>query len=167
MPAMHSCGTLSYTAPSQSLGVKPFGVGVKTTTVKFNMKNLYSFIVIFSLVAGCSTTSQQGNTKAKLAGVKSTSLIPASGPVERVYFTSVDNREHKSIFNEYSEVIYLWPGNHVVLVVCEWRPTATSPSMARGQRRVEDTFEGAPAAVSRKQKSNSKSLQYEGYKGRR
>ena len=35
------------------------------------------------------------------------------------------------------------------------------------QRRVEDTFEGSPAAVSRKQKSNSKSLQFEGYKGRR
>jgi len=32
---------------------------------------------------------------------------------------------------------------------------------------VEDTFQGAPAAVSRKQKSNSKSLQYEGYSGRR
>jgi Ca-activated chloride channel family protein len=35
------------------------------------------------------------------------------------------------------------------------------------QQRVEDTFEGSPAAVSRKQKSNSKTLQYEGYKGRR
>ena len=34
-------------------------------------------------------------------------------------------------------------------------------------KRVEDTFEGSPAAVSRKQKSNSKTLQYEGYKGRR
>ena len=32
---------------------------------------------------------------------------------------------------------------------------------------VEETFQGAPAAVSRKQKSNSKSLQYEGYGGRR
>jgi Ca-activated chloride channel family protein len=35
------------------------------------------------------------------------------------------------------------------------------------QQRVEETFEGAPAAVSRKQKANSKALQYEGYKGRR
>ena len=35
------------------------------------------------------------------------------------------------------------------------------------RQRVEDTFEGSPAAVSRKQKSNSKTLQYEGYKGRR
>ncbi len=32
---------------------------------------------------------------------------------------------------------------------------------------VQETFQGAPAAVSRKQKSNSKSLQYEGYGGRR
>ena len=35
------------------------------------------------------------------------------------------------------------------------------------QQRVEDTFEGSPSAVSRKQKANSKALQYEGYKGRR
>ncbi len=32
---------------------------------------------------------------------------------------------------------------------------------------VEDTFNGSPSAVSRKQKSNSKALQYEGYQGRR
>ena len=35
------------------------------------------------------------------------------------------------------------------------------------RERVEDTFKGAPSAVSRKQKSSSKALQYEGYKGRR
>jgi Ca-activated chloride channel family protein len=35
------------------------------------------------------------------------------------------------------------------------------------QQRVEDTFKGSPSAVSRKQKANSKALQYEGYKGRR
>jgi Ca-activated chloride channel family protein len=35
------------------------------------------------------------------------------------------------------------------------------------QQRVEETFKGSPAAVSRMQKSNSKALQYEGYKGRR
>jgi Ca-activated chloride channel family protein len=35
------------------------------------------------------------------------------------------------------------------------------------RQRVEDTFEGSPSAVSRKQKANSKTLQYEGYKGRR
>ena len=32
---------------------------------------------------------------------------------------------------------------------------------------VEDSFQGAPAAVQQKQKLNSKSLQYEGYSGRR
>lgn len=32
---------------------------------------------------------------------------------------------------------------------------------------VEDTFQGAPAAVNEKQKLNSKSLQYDGYSGRR
>jgi len=32
---------------------------------------------------------------------------------------------------------------------------------------VKDTFEGAPAAVKEQQKSNAKSLQYDGYRGRR
>ena len=32
---------------------------------------------------------------------------------------------------------------------------------------VEDTFQGAPAAVMRKQKANAKAMQYEGYRGRR
>jgi Ca-activated chloride channel family protein len=38
-----------------------------------------------------------------------------------------------------------------------------------GQLRsvVEDSFQGAPSAVIQKQKSNSKSLQYDGYRGRR
>ena len=35
------------------------------------------------------------------------------------------------------------------------------------RQRVEDTFQGAPAAVAAKQKANSKAMQYEGYKGRR
>ena len=35
------------------------------------------------------------------------------------------------------------------------------------RRVVRDTFQGKPAAVMQKQKSNSKALQYEGYKGRR
>ena len=32
---------------------------------------------------------------------------------------------------------------------------------------VEDTFQGAPATVRQKQKSNAKALQYDGYRGRR
>ena len=32
---------------------------------------------------------------------------------------------------------------------------------------VKDTFRGTPQAIQRKQKKNAKSLQYEGYKGRR
>ena len=35
------------------------------------------------------------------------------------------------------------------------------------QQTVEETFTGAPSAVAEKQKSNSKVLQYEGYRGRR
>ena len=32
---------------------------------------------------------------------------------------------------------------------------------------VQDTFQGAPAEVRQKQKSNAKALQYDGYRGRR
>ncbi|NNL77461.1 MAG: hypothetical protein HKO68_14090, partial [Desulfobacterales bacterium] len=32
---------------------------------------------------------------------------------------------------------------------------------------VNETFQGAPAAVKQKQKTNAKALQYEGYRGRR
>jgi Ca-activated chloride channel family protein len=32
---------------------------------------------------------------------------------------------------------------------------------------VKETFEGAPAAVRQKQKSNAKTLQFDGYSGRR
>ncbi|MGD1968811.1 MAG: VWA domain-containing protein [Desulfobacterales bacterium] len=35
------------------------------------------------------------------------------------------------------------------------------------RQRVEDTFTGEPATVTRKQKASSKALQYEGYRGRR
>ncbi len=35
------------------------------------------------------------------------------------------------------------------------------------KKLVKDTFKGAPAAVQQKQKSNAKSLQYDGYRGRR
>lgn len=35
------------------------------------------------------------------------------------------------------------------------------------RKKVDDTFTGAPAAVEQKQKSNAKSIQYEGYNGRR
>jgi Ca-activated chloride channel family protein len=35
------------------------------------------------------------------------------------------------------------------------------------KRRVDETFQGAPAAVQEKQKSSAKSLQYEGYSNRR
>jgi hypothetical protein len=35
------------------------------------------------------------------------------------------------------------------------------------RKRVDETFQGAPAAVMEKQKSSAKSMQYEGYSNRR
>jgi Ca-activated chloride channel family protein len=46
-------------------------------------------------------------------------------------------------------------------------PSAVSEKHEQLRGVVKDTFHGAPSAVSEKQKRNSKSIQYEGYKGRR
>jgi len=53
--------------------------------------------------------------------------------------------------------------------------TVRSPEISRNlekdvselKKRVDETFQGAPAAVMEKQKSSAKSLQYEGYSNRR
>ncbi len=42
-----------------------------------------------------------------------------------------------------------------------------SKGLGELESMVQDTFQGSPAAVEQKQKLNSKSLQYEGYKGQR
>ena len=57
----------------------------------------------------------------------------------------------------------------------EINATVNSPTVSRNltkdlddlQQQVNDTFQGAPAEVRQKQKANAKTLQYEGYSGRR
>jgi hypothetical protein len=93
------------------------------------------------LINGCSTSGSKNTSKVRLVGVKTTSVIPSTGPVERIYFVSVDDREKKVFWGGYPEKLDVWPGKHVVVVACEWRPTATAPPMSKGMRRVEDTFE--------------------------
>ena len=105
------------------------------------MNKLYFLALIFVLINGCANNAQNDSQKVKLVGVKSAPFVPASGPVERVYFTSVDNRERKTIWSSYPDKLDIWPGEHAVVVVCEWRPTATAPPMSKGLRRIEDTFE--------------------------
>jgi hypothetical protein len=106
-----------------------------------DLDKLYILILIFALTTGCSMTGSQSDSKVKLVGVKSVQLVPASGPVERVYFISVDSRENKTLWNSYPEKLDIWPGKHIVVVACEWRPTATAPPNVKSQRRIEDTFE--------------------------
>ena len=105
------------------------------------MNKLYFFVLLSALGGGCANNSHNNSQKVKLVGVKNASVVPASGPVERVYFTSVDGRESKTIWGSYPEKLDIWPGEHVVVVGCEWRPTATAPSMSKGFRRIADTFE--------------------------
>lgn len=105
------------------------------------MKKLYFLALILTLASGCANNAKNNSQKVKLVGVKNVPVVPASGSVERVYFTSVDGRESKTIWGSYPEKLGIWPGEHVVMVVCEWRPTATAPPMSKGFRRIEDTFE--------------------------
>ena len=103
------------------------------------MKKYYLLLLLMLFVTGCSTASHTGSTRARLIGVSITA-IPAPGPVERVYFTSVDGIEKKSVLGGYSETLEIGPGNRIVVVVCEWRPTSTAPPTTRSVRQVEGTF---------------------------
>jgi len=105
------------------------------------VNKLYYLVLISALVGGCANNSHNNSQKVKLVGVKNVSVVPSSGPVERVYFTSVDGRESKTIWGSYPEKLDIWPGEHVVVVVCEWRPTATAPPMSKGFLRIEVIFE--------------------------
>ena len=105
------------------------------------MNKFYLLVFILALASGCANNAQNNSQKVRLVGVKNAALVPASGVYERVYFTSVDDRERKTIWSSYPEKLDIWPGKHTIGVVCEWRPTATAPSMGKGFRKIEDTFE--------------------------
>ena len=105
------------------------------------MNKFYLLVFILALASGCANNAQNNSQKVRLVGVKNAALVPASGVYERVYFTSVDDRERKTIWSSYPEKLDIWPGKHTIVVVCEWRPTATAPSMGKGFRKIEDTFE--------------------------
>ena len=103
------------------------------------MKKYYLLLLLMLFVTGCSTASHTSSSKARLIGV-SIPAVSAPGPVERVYFTSLDGVEKKSILGGYSETLEIGPGNRIVVVVCEWRPTSTAPPTSRSVQQVEDTF---------------------------
>ena len=103
------------------------------------MKKYYLSFLIVLFLTGCSTASHTSSSTARLIGV-SIPAVPVPGPVERVYFTSVDGVERKSILGGYSEKLEFGAGNRVVVVVCEWRPNTTAPPTTKNVQRVEDTF---------------------------
>ena len=131
------------------------------------MKKLYFIVLVLFLVSGCSTSGSKNTSKVRLVGVKSTSAVPVTGPVERVYFVSVDNHEKKTFWGSYPEKLDIWPGKHIIVVACEWRPTATAPPNVKSFRSVEETFE---AGYSYQFKSTIKgpkecAITYEQYSG--
>jgi len=52
-----------------------------------------------------------------------------------VYFTQVDARELRNLFNQYPASITLAPGNHLVTTVCEWRSSLSEAPVAKNVRR--------------------------------
>jgi hypothetical protein len=104
-----------------------------------NVKKYYLSLLIVLFLTGCSTAPHTSSSTARLIGV-SIPAVPVAGPIERVYFTSVDGVERKSILGGYSEKLEIGPGDRMVVVVCEWRPTTTAPPTTRNVQRVEGTF---------------------------
>jgi len=104
------------------------------------VRKFYIPIFVALFITGCATTAPPSNSeKAKLVGV-STPVVPVPGPIEHVYFTTVDGVEYKSVWSGYPEELEIDPGKRVVVVVCEWKPTTTGYILTEDVRRVEDTF---------------------------
>jgi hypothetical protein len=105
------------------------------------------------LVSGCATTALKGGKDADLVGVRAPLL--GDGMTQAVYFTHLDGRELRNLFNQYPSSLRVSPGEHTVTVVCEWRESASVAPVAKHVRRYrldldaartyqfESSFEGA------------------------
>lgn len=86
------------------------------------------------LLTACAVTaSREGGRDAKLIGVR-LPLI-GDGMMEAVYFTQLDMRELRNLFNQYPASITVSPGNHMVTAVCEWRSSLGEAPVAKNVRR--------------------------------
>lgn len=91
-------------------------------------------VVVCVLLAGCATTVTQENGKdAKLMGVRLP--LMSDGMMGAVYFTQLDARELRNMFNQYPATITVSPGNHMVTAVCEWRASLGEAPIAKNVRR--------------------------------
>ena len=91
-------------------------------------------VVLCVLLAGCTATgSREGGKDAKLVGVR-LPLI-SDGMMEAVYFTQLDARELRNLFNQYPASVTVSPGTHMVSAVCEWRSSLGEAPVAKNVRR--------------------------------
>jgi hypothetical protein len=101
----------------------------------------------------CATSGPKSQNDARLIGVRAPLI--ADGIAQSIYFTHLDNRELRSVFDQYPTSIDVSPGTHLVTVVCEWRESSSESPVAKHVRRFkmdvdaarviqfESSFEGA------------------------
>lgn len=90
------------------------------------------FLVV--LLAGCMATGPTvGDKDAKLVGMR-VPLI-SDGMIQAVYFTQLDARELRNVFNQYPASITVAPGSHLVTAICEWRASLSEAPIAKNVRR--------------------------------
>lgn len=114
-----------------------------------------AILVTALMLAGCATVATTNTKDAKLVGTRAPLL--GDGLQESVYFTHLDNRELRNIFDQYPATISATSGTHNVTAICEWRASASSVPVAKHVRRFrmdieagktyqfKSSFEGAGA----------------------
>ena len=91
-------------------------------------------VILCLLLAGCAATGPNESGKdARLVGQR-VPLI-SDGMMEAVYFTQLDARELRNVFNQYPASITVSPGNHMITAVCEWRSSLGEAPVAKNVRR--------------------------------
>lgn len=118
------------------------------------MRYVLAAMVAVMILQGCAVgKSRKNDNDAKLIGVRAPLIT--DGMSEAIYFTHLDNRELRSVFNQYPSTVSVSPGIHLVTAVCEWREKSSEAPVAKHVRRFrmdidperviqfESTFEGA------------------------
>lgn len=89
--------------------------------------------VLLVALAGCAIAPRANNQDALLVGT-SAPLI-GDGLQESIYFTHLDNRELRNIFDQYPASLSASAGTHMITAVCEWRASASETPVAKHVRR--------------------------------
>lgn len=90
-------------------------------------------IIPVLMLTGCATVATSGQKEAELVGLRAPLI--GDGMLESVYFTQLDNRELRNIFDQYPVSISVSSGSHMVTAVCEWRNRASETPVAKHMRR--------------------------------